>query len=350
MTIHCYTSFTFSYLAKARVLAATLKLQHPDWVLWAVLTDREPDGFTFSLADEAFDRVLRAGDLFTEAWLFGHDIVEACTAVKGEALRRILGEPDADKVLYFDPDIAILGPLDPIVAGLDEASILLTPHQVEPDRRRGAIIDNEIGSLIHGTYNLGFLAIRNDEEGNHCAAWWSDRLRDWCHDRPDIGLFVDQKWCNQIPAFFDRVRVVRDPGCNVASWNLSQRRIDITEDGRILVNGVHPLRFFHFTKLGPIGDTMTQRYARDNIEVYEIWAWYHREVEAATDARIPAGWWHYAAFDDGAPISKEMRVLYRERPDLQKAFPDPRSTGENSFRDWVRRETCLFHEPREDAT
>lgn len=350
MPIHCYTSFSFSYLAKARVLAATLKRHHPDWVLWAVVTDHEPDGFAFSLSEEEFDRVLWAGDLFSESWLFGHDIVEACTAVKGEALRHILREPGVEAVLYFDPDIAVLGALDPIAACLDEkSSILLTPHQVDPDRDRRAIIDNEIASLKYGTFNLGFLGIRNDEEGNRCAEWWAERLRDWCHDRLEAGLFVDQKWCNQIPALFDRVRVVRDPGCNVASWNLSQRRIAIGEDGRILVNGAHPLRFFHFTKLGPLGDIMTQRYARDNVEVYEIWAWYRREVTAATDERIPPGWWHYATFEDGHPITKEMRVLYRDRSDLQRAFPSPRRTGENSFLEWMRAETRLLGEPAGDA-
>lgn len=349
MAIHCYTSFTFSYLAKARVLAASLKRRHPDWILWAVITDREPDGFRFSLPEEDFDRVLWAGDLFSEAWLFGHDVVEACTAVKGQALRVILDEPDAEKVFYFDPDIAVLDALDPLSGALDAASILLTPHQLDPDDHPTAISDNEIASLDYGTFNLGFLAIRNDAEGVRCAEWWTERLRAWCHDRRDIGIFVDQKWFNLVPAFFDRVHILRDPGCNVASWNLSRRRIEIGADGRILVNGTHPLRFFHFTKLGPIGDTMTQRYARDNVEVYEIWAWYRHEVAAATDPRIPPGWWHYGCFDDGRPIAKEMRVLYRERRDLQNAFPEPRRTGKGSFLDWLASKTSLLSQPRRDA-
>lgn len=350
MAIHCYTSFSFSYLGKARVLAATLKQHHPDWVLWAVITDKEPDSFEFSLDNEAFDRVLWAESMFEESWLFGHDVVEACTAVKGRALQTILAEPDTEKVFYFDPDIAIFAPLDPLVSDLDEASILLTPHQVDPDECRSAILDNEIASLKYGTFNLGFIAIRNDADGRRCADWWADRLRDWCHDRLDIGVFVDQKWCNQIPAFFDGVKIVRDPGYNVASWNLSQRRVDITEDGRILVNGTGLLRFYHFTKFGSIGDTMTQRYARDNVEVYEIWAWYRRQVEKFTDERIPKGWWYYATFENGAAIEKEMRVLYRENPNLQTTFPHPRRTEGNSFFSWMRTETSLLDDAKEEYT
>ena len=112
------------------------------------------------------------------------------------------------------------------------------------------------------------------------------------------GVFVDQKWCNLIPCFFDDVKTLRDPGFNVASWNLSSREVRITDTGEIRVNG-EPLRFFHFTKLGPVGDTMTRRYAGGNTDVYELWWWYRQEVEKYTDPAIPEGWWHYGVFADG---------------------------------------------------
>ena len=59
MTIHAFSSFSHSYLNRARVLARPLRAQHPDWVIWAVLTDKEPEGFVFDLENEDFDRVLR---------------------------------------------------------------------------------------------------------------------------------------------------------------------------------------------------------------------------------------------------------------------------------------------------
>ena len=151
------------------------------------------------------------------------------------------------------------------------------------------------------------------------------------------GLFVDQRWCDHVPALFDKVKVVRDPGYNVASWNLSTRTVNVGKDGAITVNGV-PLRFWHFTKLGPLGDTMTKKYAGANFPVYEIWAWYKRQVEAATDAAIPERWWAYGAYSDGAPIEKAHRVLYRQRGDLRAAFPDPFRAGEGSYRQWLENE------------
>src|SRR6185295_16175407 len=240
MKIHCFTSFSFSYLAKARVLAATLKKHHPDWYLWAVISDREPAGFTFNIENESFDRVIWGDEIFgyeRPSWLFKHDVVELCTAVKGPALKRLVETTDADKIFYFDPDIAILNSLEPLTDALDSASILLTPHQLEPDSTPAAILDNEVASLRYGTYNLGFVAIRTDCDGRSFAAWWDERLTQYCYDEPSSGIFVDQKWCELVPAFFNNVKIVRDPGCNVASWNLSKRQILIDRTGEILVNG-----------------------------------------------------------------------------------------------------------------
>lgn len=346
MSIHAFTSFSYSYLNRARVLAKTLKALHPDWTLWAILTDKEPEGFTFDLAKEDFDGVLTAEDLFgieTNAWLFGHDVVEACTAVKGKAAVELLNRPDCEKLVYFDPDIAVFNRMDEVIDLLDPYSIVLTPHQTAPETRvdRRAIMDNEIASLNYGVFNLGFVAIANDSEGRRFAQWWDDRLRDWCHDRLDIGVFVDQKWCNLVPCFFDNVKVLRDPGYNVASWNLSQRDMRYDETGTALING-RPLRFYHFTKLGAVGDVMTQRYARDNIEVYELWWWYRQQVLESSSDAIPKGWWYYGTFDNGEKIPKPVRELYRERADLRAAFPNPAKSGEGSFHQWLMAETDLI--------
>lgn len=327
MAVHAYTSFSFSYLNRARVLAATLRRQHPDWVIWAVLTDKAPEGFMLDLDAEDYDRLITAEDLFgevTDRWLFGHDIVEACTAVKGRALQHLLDQPDCEKVVYFDPDIAVFGTMDPVIALLDTCSIVLTPHQIDPDPAaiKYAIRDNEVSSLHYGVFNLGFVAVANDAEGRRFADWWADRLFDWCHDRLDIGVFVDQKWCDLVPCFFDNVKVLRDPGYNVASWNLSQRTMTYGPEGQALING-QPLRFYHFTKLGPIGDVMTQRYAADNTEIYELWFWYRNQIAATTDPAIPAGWWHYGTFDNGVKIPKKAREMYREREDLKAAYANP---------------------------
>jgi hypothetical protein len=337
LSVHCYTSITFSYLNRARVLGETLKRHHPTWVLWLLITDKAPPGFTFLIENEPWDKVVYAEELGLdrfENWLFRHDLVEACTAVKGPFMELLLQQSDVEKVFYLDPDIALLAPLTPLVDMLDTSSILLTPHQLEPDEVFQAIIDNEICSLAHGTYNLGFVAVANSDDGPRFASWWAKRLLQFCFDKKDQGLFVDQKWCDLAPGFFDGVRIVRDPGYNVASWNLSQRRLGVSKSGEFTVNEAYRLRFFHFTKLGPIADEMTRRYAADNVEVYEVWHWYKRQIEKATDASLHPKYWHYSNYSSGKPIPKKAREIFRHRVDLQHAFPDPFDSSNGGYEAW----------------
>jgi hypothetical protein len=339
MKVICYSSFTFSYLNRARVLFQTLRRFHPDWELVALMTDEPPEGFDFNPADEPFDRVVWARELGIpnfESWLFKHDVVEVCTAVKGPFIHQACAS-GADAVIYLDPDTALFSSLDPLLAWLEEADVLLTPHLIDPNDDPVSIQDNDLSASRTGIFNLGFVAVRARGEGARFAKWWNDRLLSYCYDDMPSGLFVDQRWCDHAPALFDRVKVVRDPGYNVASWNLSQRTLAVEKDGAITVNGA-PLRFWHFTKLGALGDTMTKRYAGQNFPVYEIWAWYKRQVTAATDAAIPDRYWAYEAFADGTRIEKPQRVLYRHRTDLQAAFPNPFASGDGSYQQWLERE------------
>ncbi len=339
MKVLAYSSLTFSYLNRARVLFQSLRRFHPEWELVALITDEAPPEFAFDPANEPFDRIVWAHELGIpefKGWLFKHNIVEVCTAVKGPFIHQACGG-GADAVIYLDPDTTLFASLEPLEHWLEDHDILLTPHLIDPNDDEMAILDNDISTLRTGIFNLGFLAVRTHGEGLRFAKWWNDRLLSYCYDDIPNGLFLDQRWCDHAPALFDKVKVIRDPGYNVASWNLSKRTVAVGKDGVITVNG-HPLRFWHFTKLGAVGDTMTKRYAGRNFPVYELWAWYRREVAAASDPTIPEKWWAYGTFEDGTRIEKAQRVLYRERSDLRAAFPDPFASGRGSFQEWLARE------------
>ena len=254
-------------------------------------------------------------------------------------LARLLAD-GAGKVFYLDPDIGVFHPLDRLAARLDEFSIVLTPHQTEANDDPPAIADNELAAMRHGIFNLGFLGVRNDEIGRAFAAWWSTQLYRFCFDDTESGIFTDQKYCDLVPALFSGVCIDRDPGCNVASWNLSRRRVTIGTDGAIRVNG-SPLQFYHFTKIGGDGDVMTARYAGRGSDALELWYWYKRQLQRNAVAGVPDGWWHYGVFDNGAPIPAQLRRLYRSRPELSERFPDPFATAGDSLYAWLGRERPL---------
>jgi hypothetical protein len=334
-----FTSATYTYLSRARTLAQTLKKFHPDWHLTLMLPDEPPSGVDIDWSREQFDSVLRLEDLRIDrlpGWLFKHDVVELCTAVKGFALRT-LQERGFDKVIYIDPDIAVFSPLDSLTSLLEENSILLTPHVTVHETEWQAIADNERAALKYGVYNLGFVAVRTDGVGREFANWWSERLTHFCRDDVPAGLFTDQRWCDLVPGLFDRVHVIRNPGYNVASWNLSKRRVTINKNGEITVNG-EPLRFFHFTKVDHVGEVMLRRYAGQHLDVLELMHWYLSRLRKNAVEGVPPRWWRYATFDDGAPIERSARRRYAESAELQARFPNPFSVQGEHYRDWLARQ------------
>ena len=336
--ICCFTSFTYSYLSRARILAQSLRRTHPDWVLYAALVDEAPDGFDRDAALAEFDHVVEAKTLELSrfhSWLFKHDIVEACTAVKGQMMAELL-HAGYEKVVYLDPDIAVFHPLDGIIRRLETASIVLTPHQCEPNVTPMEVGDNEMTSLKYGIFNLGFVAVRNDAPGRAFATWWAQQLYRACYDAVEIGIFTDQRYCDLVPGLFENVFIERDPGYNVASWNLSRRKLRFA-GGQLLVNG-SPLKFYHFTKIGGDGDTMTERYAGANTEVFEVWQWYKRTLLRTAVDGIPPRYWSYGRFTNGEPIPKSARTYFRNRADLMAYFDDPFEVEGNSLYHWLERE------------
>jgi hypothetical protein len=264
-----------------------------------------------------------------EQWVFQHDVVELCTAVKGHVLCHLL-ESGAERVIYIDPDIALLSRLDEVVSLLETQNIVLTPHILHTETERGGILDNEIGPLKWGIYNLGFLAVRNSEETGRFARWWRDRLHDFCFDDVPNGLFTDQRWCDHVPALFTGVHILRHPGYNVASWNLGQRKLSSSTDGFINAAGA-PLRFFHFTKVNTAGALMLEQYCSDRAEVFELLQWYRRLLEANRVAGLPPNWWGFSRYGSGEVIEKRARVSYRMSSELRERIPNPFTAGPAAF-------------------
>ena len=328
-----FTSFIRDDLARALTLARGLAAHCPAWARVAVLVDQPRPGEDESWR-EAFDLVLDAEALYGDEWrgfVFAHEASEARAAVKGRALAQILAN-GAQKVFFFSPDIAIFHELSDLERRLDAASILLTPHQSEPNASAQAIADNEAKTQRYGIYNLGFLGVCNDVAGAAFARWYSGRLDEGCYDDAPAGLYLDQKCADLAPALFDRVEILRDPGCNVACWNLSRRRVEIARDGAILVNGEAPLKFYQFAE---VEDPLwLDRSAGRRLAPYELETYYARAC-AAAGAPATRGW-AFARFDGGAPIARAARRLWRRDRDLAARFADPFVEGPRSYRAYLQ--------------
>src|SRR5690606_30619658 len=123
----------------------------------------------------------------------------------------------------------------------------------------------EVAILQSGTYNLGFIGLRNGEEARRLLAWWSERLFTDCVVDIPNGLSVDQKWMDLVPGYVAATCLLRDPTYDVAYWNLHERVVEADGDG-FLVDG-RPLAFFHFSGYSPLlPDRLSKHQARHSLK------------------------------------------------------------------------------------
>ncbi len=355
--LHIFTSAACNYIPKVRMLFRSLREHHPEAVLHLALADERTS--LLNLEKEPFDEVMTVADLEIpewRPWAFCHSIVELATAIKPFCLKKLLEREDCGQVLYLDPDMVVFSRLDDIVTSLQEANLVLTPHQTEPEATLSAIMDNEICSLKHGVYNLGFVGVANTPEGYRFAAWWASRVYHFCRSEIHNGLFTDQRWIDLVPAFFDGVAISRSPRHNVATWNLTTRTLSRSENGQYLVDG-EPLGFYHFTGFDSGAHRiMANRNAAGNDAVENLVNWYDDSIfDLARDplSQVP---WAYGAYSDGSAITRVHRFIYRERVDLQRAYPDPFVvSAHDGFLGWASRQgpkeyPALFDNKTSDTT
>lgn len=333
-----YTSIAANYIPKARVLANSIKRWHSDIHFTLLLCDEPPP---LDWSAEPFDSILRMEDLDIpdlQGWTFKHSLVELSTALKGFALTHFLEELHCSEVLYFDPDIVVLSPLDGLFARLQTASILLTPHLTEPESSIEGIRDNELCALRHGVYNLGFIGVKNSREGSIFANWWTKRLAHFCRDDIPAGMFTDQRWVDLAPAYFADLAILHDPVYNVSTWNLSSRTVEGDLEHGLTIGGA-PIVFYHFSGMDSGAQlAMLEKYGRFMPGLFELRDWYLRECDRMGQQEFSGIPWAYGTFDNGEPISPIQRTLYRDRSDLQFAFPNPFLTGDvnRSYYHWFR--------------
>jgi hypothetical protein len=347
---HVFTIAAANYLPKVRVLFRSLREWQPEWKLHLAIADLPEHPVTSDDVDA--DEVHYLHELGVpnwRPWAFSHTLIELATAIKPFVLKQLLKRPNCGAAIYFDPDIAVFSSLPEIGEALTHSDIVLTPHLTSAERTIEGVIANELCTAQHGIYNLGFIAVAAGAQGRAFGDWWSDRLYHFCREDIASGIYTDQRWIDFVPAFFERVAILRTPRFNVAPWNLSARRLEGTLKGGFTVDGV-PLGFYHFSQVdnGANDGVVSGRAA-----AFELTEWYRRETTRNAIA-VASAPWALACFGNGERILPEQRLVYRLRPDLQRDYPDPFATGDRSYFGWwqenARREfPALFRAGTKDA-
>jgi len=319
------TIISKNYLSFARTLADSLRKFHPDVPLFVLLVDRV-DGY-FKPENERFYLVglndLNIPNL--SGFCFKYTILELNTAVKPSLLKYLFRQHGMSKLLYFDPDILVLENLSLLFELLKTHAIVLTPHLTAPIEDN--LLPGELEILRAGTYNLGFIGVSNTAVAENFIEWWEKRLYDQCQMAHERGMHVDQRWIDLVPGLFDDVHILREPGYNVAYWNLHSRRIHFADD-KARVNG-QPCYFFHFSGFDPLNISAVSKH-QDRFDIDDLGA-ARRLFESYRDLLLANQYgesrrWPYAfdCFDDGTKISDLARSIYlvlgHQREKLQNPF------------------------------
>ncbi len=300
-----------NYLSMARVLADSFHRHHPDCPFFVLFLDFT-EGY-FDAAKENFHSVglsqLEIPNL--PGLLFKYNVLEASAAVKPYLLAHLFKKHKIRKLVYFDPDILITGSLNPLSDILAQHSIVLTPHATTPYGDKAH--PGELEILQAGTYNLGFIGLQNGPVTGQFLPWWQRKVYHHCLIAIERGMFVDQKWIDMVAGFFEGVKILKEPGYNVAYWNLHERRVRVDPDN-ITVNG-QPLYFFHFSGFNPADKRSVykqqNRFRRRDLGDVRILS------ERYSDLVLAKGWeetkdWPYSHnyFANGVRIPDKARRYY----------------------------------------
>lgn len=380
--IALFTIASKNYLAHVRVLLESVARVHPEYKLYLCLADvaaskmnRYGEPFEVVQADEI-------GIANFDDMSIRYDIMEFNTAVKPSMIRWLFDHTDADAVIYLDPDICVYAPLEAVEARFAEgASVVLTPHITQPLEDGKAPDDHDI--LQSGVFNLGFIGVQRCDEALRFVDWWARRLSTQAADDKPNNLFTDQRWCDFAPCFVDRLAVLKNPGYNVAYWNLGERQIAQGVDQAWVSNG-QPLVFFHFSgidpqqpdrlskhqdrfdwsalpALRPLFSAYVEALHAQGLESVREWDYAYAQFEglnlgrilrqlyrlryptAPADAKcavkdligfanetepgMPAGRW--------PRITRLMALIYAQRPDVRRAFSLATHAGRIEFGHWL---------------
>jgi hypothetical protein len=315
----------------AKVLAQTIKKHMPESKIVVCLIEKDlPD-----IQDELdiFDEIVLAKDmgyLNFEQIIFKYSQYETAGFSKGQLFQYILKNyTTEDHVIYLDADTQVFGPFLEVEEALRSYSIVLTPHVLDPIQD-STYLFGEFALLKSGIFNTGCIAVKRSREAYDFLNWLCDRLNQYCYFDPVRGLFNEQKWFDLVPVFFDKVLNFKHPGYNVAYWNLFERNISKAKDN-YKVNGI-PLRFFHFSGLDYIKDTLYLINNETTAHGMIILDEYQRLIQENGHSELLKTRWSYDYFDAGSLVTSKLRNIYKNSHLAQSEMINPFSENKRVFR------------------
>lgn len=333
-----FTIVANNYLAQALTLYHSMHLYNNRVDFYVLIVDPQPREVAY---DELPFKVLYPevlGLSHFDDMAFRYTVLELSTALKPSVFRYLLRQ-GYNSAWYFDPDIQIFRSLESLWEKIESAPIVVIPHITKPIPEDGHH-PNEQDILKAGSFNLGFLGVTNNTETKQLMRWWEARLARYCEVNVSEGLFVDQRWIDLLPGLTSAFSIVRDVSYNVAYWNLHERKLDYKND-LYLVNG-QPLGFFHYSGFDLNNPTILSKHQTrhtviEGSALEKLLQQYRIHLLEHGYAHYQKLAYGYGFFSNGCAIDSVMRYAYRyASDDLQSRWGNPFDVEKsNSFWNWL---------------
>ena len=217
-----------------------------------------------------------------------------------------------DAVLFIEATARIYRPLSEAFRILETtADVVVMPHYITPVR--GGCCPYERAVLQTGVFNLGFFAARHSSISLQVMERWQQSLYRYSDQVADGGMSLDQRWCDSLPAMFDRVEILRHRGYGVTPWNIAERALHIDRPD-LPMAGEEMLVSFHFSEAVPdhLETFLNSQQVQVSRQVIKQLALEH--VRVLREFRVDwysAQPYDYGIFTDGTRVTAADRCRFR---------------------------------------
>lgn len=278
---------------------------------------------------EYLDEIVLAKDMniphFTKL-AFKHSVLELSCLLKYYTMMYAMKKyTNEDEFVYLDSDMMVYSPFEEITKKFENFSIVLTPHRIAPDPWEHFLKD--------GTFNGGFFAVKRSKDGEEFLKWIISRLNVKNYIDEEQGLFVDQKWLNLAPAYFN-VCILRHPGYNLAGWNLHEPdRKQMTKIGGVLRVRDKKLRLIHFSGIGIFFERVLNDWfpTNKNHPLFQLLDEYVKEWDEMGRNVIQKIPWSYDFYESGERVSSEVRAKIKYHPEFLYLYEKPFKMSNKDF-------------------
>ncbi len=174
-----------------------------------------------------------------------------------------------DQVIFVGADCYFTGPFREVLKKYPSADALAAVHTTSPLPDDGASPTNW-GNHIMGHLNADFHVWRRTASSREFLEWWSKQTELHRLDADYLTQPWDQVWLNYAPNFVNNFVALKEPGINVAYYNLHERKITKDAAGRWRVNE-QLMYFFQFSGFEPSRPGTLSKYnTRKQVQSKEV--------------------------------------------------------------------------------